>query len=100
VRAAFREHVTRRSDEITRHTHEFTHDCDRGHLQRDDDVCVALAKRLGAKVTVLTVLAPFHTFTRTRQLSTKRMQEHAEARHRRTRSANGARRMRLGPCRA
>ena len=38
---------------------------------------IALAKRVGAKVTVLTVLPPFHTFTtdvrlRTHRISTKR----------------------------
>ena len=46
---------------------------------------IALAKRIGAKVTVLTVLPPFHTFTTDTQMiedtpaSYKvRMQKHAE----------------------
>ena len=46
---------------------------------------IALAKRIGAKVTVLTVLPPFHTFTTDTQMIEDtpaqykvRMQEHAE----------------------
>ena len=46
---------------------------------------IALAKRIGAKVTVLTVLAPFHTFTTDAQMIEDtpaqykaRMQRHAE----------------------
>jgi nucleotide-binding universal stress UspA family protein len=46
---------------------------------------IALARRLGAKVTVLTVLAPFHTFTTNSQMIEDtpaqykaRMQERAE----------------------
>jgi nucleotide-binding universal stress UspA family protein len=46
---------------------------------------IALAKRVGARVTVLTVLAPFHTFTIDAQMIEDtparhkvRMQEHAE----------------------
>ena len=70
---------------------------------------IALAKWIGAKVTVLTVLPPFHVFTTDTQMIEDtpaqyqaRMQEHAEktlgavAR----RGASGRRRMRDGPCRA
>ena len=46
---------------------------------------IAFAKRIGAKVTVLTVLAPFHTFTTDTQMiedtpaeHKARMQKHAE----------------------
>jgi nucleotide-binding universal stress UspA family protein len=46
---------------------------------------IALAKRIGAKVTVLTVLQPFHTFTTNTQMIEDtpaqyktRMQQHAE----------------------
>jgi nucleotide-binding universal stress UspA family protein len=46
---------------------------------------IALAKRIGAKVTVLTVLPPFHTFTTDAQMIEDtpvryraRMQQHAE----------------------
>jgi nucleotide-binding universal stress UspA family protein len=46
---------------------------------------IALAKRIGAKVTVLTVLPPFHTFTADTQMIedtparyTARMQKHAQ----------------------
>jgi nucleotide-binding universal stress UspA family protein len=46
---------------------------------------IALAKRIGAKITVLTVLPPFHTFTTDTQMIEDtpaqykaRMQEHAE----------------------
>ena len=46
---------------------------------------IALAKRIGAKITVLTVLLPFHTFTTDTQMIEDtpaqykaRMQEHAE----------------------
>ena len=70
---------------------------------------IALAKRIGAKITVLTVLPPFHTFTTDTQMIEDtpaqykaRMQEHAEktlgaAAHGR---ASGGRRMRDGPGRA
>ena len=70
---------------------------------------IALAKRVGAKATVLTVLAPFHTFTIDTQMIEDtparykvRLQEHAEktlgaaAR----RSASSPRRVRDGPGRA
>ena len=46
---------------------------------------IALAKRIGAKITVLTVLSPFHTFTTDAQMIEDtpdqykaRMQKHAE----------------------
>jgi nucleotide-binding universal stress UspA family protein len=48
------------------------------------DYGIALAKRIGAKATVLTVLPPFHTFTTDRQTledapaQYARMQKHAE----------------------
>ncbi len=70
---------------------------------------IALAKRIGAKATVLTVLPPFHTFTTDTQMIEDtpaayqaRMQKHAEtnARRRRPGSASGRRRMRDGSGRA
>ena len=70
---------------------------------------IALAKRIGAKVTALTVLPPFRTFTTDTQMIEDtpaqykaRMHEHAEktlgavVRS----SASGGRRMRDGPGRA
>ena len=69
---------------------------------------IALAKRIGAKVTALTVLPPFHTFTTDTQMIEDtpaqykiRVHDHAEnSWRRRPRSAIGRRRMRDGPVRA
>ena len=69
---------------------------------------IALAKRIGAKVTVLTVLLPFHTFTTDTQMIEDtpaqykaRMQEHAENSWRRhPRCPSSRRRMRDDPGRA
>ena len=69
---------------------------------------IAFAKRIGAKVTVLTVLPPFHTFTTDTQMIQDtptqykaRMQKHAEnSWRRRRRGASSGRRMRDGTGRA
>ena len=68
---------------------------------------IALAKRIGAKVTVLTVLPPFHIITTDTQMIEDtpaeykaRMQKHADKILWRCRSASSRRRMRDGPGRA
>ena len=69
---------------------------------------VALAKRIGAKVTVLTVLPPFHTITTDTQMIEDtpaqykaRMQKHAEKILGAVcRNASGRHRMRHDPGRA
>jgi len=70
---------------------------------------ITLAKRIGSKTTVLTVLPPFHTFTTDTQMIEDtpaqyqaRMKKHAEltARRRCPRSPSRGRRMRDGPGRA
>jgi nucleotide-binding universal stress UspA family protein len=66
---------------------------------------IALAKRIGAKITVLTVLAPFHTFTTDAQMiedAGSVQSTHAEACRenpwrRRPRGASSGRRMRDCP---
>ena len=70
---------------------------------------LALAKRIGAKATALTVFPPFHTLTTNTQMIEDtparykaRMQENAEENSRccRRRGAGSRRRMRDGPGRA
>ena len=70
---------------------------------------IAVAKRIGAKATALTVFPPFHVFTTDTQMLEDtpagyeaRMQKHAEKNSRRcrSRSANSRHRVRDGPCRA
>jgi nucleotide-binding universal stress UspA family protein len=66
---------------------------------------IALAKRIGAKATVLTVLPPFHTFTTDTQMIEDtparykvRIKEHADnTLAAASRVASGRRRMRDGP---